>query len=585
MSTPQRDYSTVDFSSPTKVCDIVLKGGITSGVVYPLAIVRLAQRYRFSSVGGTSAGAIGAALTAAAEHGRHAPGGGFARLAGLPAYLGKNLLGLFQPAPALRTPFRMFLAALSEEALPFRLLAMASAAACGHYLATFLGALPGLVLALWAGCAGETGWLALGLVLAVLGSVLLVAWRLASSVLSELPKHRYGVCPGIRQPGYAGDAFTDWLAQEIDATAGLQAGAGPLTFGHLDHPPAGAPPIRLAMMTTNLMMRRPYRLPLRDRLYAFRAADFDQLFPAAVVQYLRQNCRPWGKPQPGCEPEYYHFPDAEKLPVIVAVRMSLSFPGLISAVPLYICDRTLNTREKRQQLQPCLFSDGGLSSNFPIHFFDRLWPSAPTFAIALDSHDPDRARSDQRAWMPKSAGSGVRLPVEPIQGLGGFLMRLVDTAKDWQDHLQSTLPGYRERIAHVTLNDKEGGLNLTMRQETIDAVSGYGAQAADLLGEFSLDMHRWRRFLVAMARVEQTVDEMAKSWETSVEGESFAQFIERYAYTKPKSYEQPSRAHTEELLKRAATLAELGKAWRQSPTIRSGKIPQPDTDLRITPKP
>ena len=55
---------------PRRVCDIVLKGGITSGIVYPLALVKLAEKYRFSCIGGTSAGAIAAAACAAAEYGR-----------------------------------------------------------------------------------------------------------------------------------------------------------------------------------------------------------------------------------------------------------------------------------------------------------------------------------------------------------------------------------------------------------------------------------------------------------------------------------------------------------------------------------
>ena len=42
-------------------CDIVMKGGITSGVVYPLAAVELSTKYRFVNIGGTSAGAIAAA--------------------------------------------------------------------------------------------------------------------------------------------------------------------------------------------------------------------------------------------------------------------------------------------------------------------------------------------------------------------------------------------------------------------------------------------------------------------------------------------------------------------------------------------
>ena len=52
-----------------------MKGGITSGVVYPNTVSRLAETYRFVSIGGTSAGAIAAAATAAAEY-RRAQGSG-----------------------------------------------------------------------------------------------------------------------------------------------------------------------------------------------------------------------------------------------------------------------------------------------------------------------------------------------------------------------------------------------------------------------------------------------------------------------------------------------------------------------------
>ena len=75
--------------SPTHECDIVMKGGITSGVIYPLAVCELAQVYRLRSVGGASAGAIAAAAAAAAEVGRAtgaaaARGGGFLGLVPIP---------------------------------------------------------------------------------------------------------------------------------------------------------------------------------------------------------------------------------------------------------------------------------------------------------------------------------------------------------------------------------------------------------------------------------------------------------------------------------------------------------------------
>jgi predicted acylesterase/phospholipase RssA len=51
-------------------CDLVMKGGIASGLVYPKAIQELSTKFRFRDIGGTSAGAIAAVVTAAAEHGR-----------------------------------------------------------------------------------------------------------------------------------------------------------------------------------------------------------------------------------------------------------------------------------------------------------------------------------------------------------------------------------------------------------------------------------------------------------------------------------------------------------------------------------
>ncbi|HSJ94387.1 MAG TPA: hypothetical protein VK896_10170, partial [Gaiellaceae bacterium] len=91
-----------------------MKGGITSGVVYPGAVVKLARRYRFRSIGGASAGALAAVAAAAAEHGRAS--GGFARLAEVPGELASTvdgapfILTMFQPEPSTRPLFRAALA-------------------------------------------------------------------------------------------------------------------------------------------------------------------------------------------------------------------------------------------------------------------------------------------------------------------------------------------------------------------------------------------------------------------------------------------------------------------------------------------
>jgi acetylglutamate kinase len=59
------DLKTADYSQATMNCDVLMKGGVTSGIVYPLALCRLAQQYVLRNIGGTSAGAIAAALGAA----------------------------------------------------------------------------------------------------------------------------------------------------------------------------------------------------------------------------------------------------------------------------------------------------------------------------------------------------------------------------------------------------------------------------------------------------------------------------------------------------------------------------------------
>jgi len=294
----------------------------------------------------------------------------------------------------------------------------------------------------------------------------------------------------------------------------------------------------------------------------------------------------------GEQGEFYYFPDPSLLPLLVGARMSLSFPGLISAVPLWTRDFTLRDKAERDKLRRCLFSDGGLTSNFPIQFFDHLLPNSPTFAITLDEYDSKR--NYDSVWLPDKALSGIQLPIVLFSGLGSFLLKLLYSAMDWHDNLQSTLPGYRERIVHVALKPDEGGLNLTMSQATVDKLVSFGREAGILLrDDFDMDEHRWRRFLVSMARMEETLDEVAAAYE-QVPGE-FGTFLEKYVeeqkpYREPEHsgehppYTQDTQLRVEAMLKRAEALVALGKGWRDPPTIRGGHIPKPATNLRITPK-
>ena len=100
-----------------RFCDLILNGGVASGVVYPWAVVELARRYRFRRIGGNSVGAMAAALAAAAEYGRCCSNpDAFEVLRRTPGDLAEEdaqgrtqMLRLFQPPPALRRLFECFL--------------------------------------------------------------------------------------------------------------------------------------------------------------------------------------------------------------------------------------------------------------------------------------------------------------------------------------------------------------------------------------------------------------------------------------------------------------------------------------------
>jgi len=227
------DPRTYDYGQAARFCDIVMKGGITSGVVYPHAVCELARTYRFRNVGGTSAGAIAAAATAAAERGRGS--GAFARLAELPAWLGSDshLQDLFQPQPATRGLYAILIAAIGRGPS-----AALGAAGRHHPLALGVGAAPGAALLLLAALEGH-GALAVvaivaGAVLAFAGAAVALVARVLKGVARAVPDNGYGLCSGWAPPDEAPtEPLTTWLHRLLLDYAGPLPPGAPLTFGHL----------------------------------------------------------------------------------------------------------------------------------------------------------------------------------------------------------------------------------------------------------------------------------------------------------------------------------------------------------------
>jgi hypothetical protein len=182
------EYTDKDFANPSAVCDIIMKGGISSGVVYPLAIIELAKRYRFSNVGGTSAGAIAAAAAAAAEYGRHVHGKGFMRLTKLPKEVGKLLFNLFQPSPSLKPLFNVFVAVVRTGGTTTKIVNVILAAIAGFYFAACVGLLPGFLIILAAWWYSNLALILLGTLLGLIGLVSGVGIAVYRAVTSR-PRH------------------------------------------------------------------------------------------------------------------------------------------------------------------------------------------------------------------------------------------------------------------------------------------------------------------------------------------------------------------------------------------------------------
>ena len=561
----------------TKYCDIIMRGGITSGVVYPGAVVELVDRgYTFKNVGGASAGAIAAAMTAAAQHAATAgiktgdvgakfqPG--FAGIAAMPKWFGavtggasgaSNLLKLFQPQQSTSRLFTILMwvlrsgrettgddgrgkyekaterratlraalgvaAAFPWIAVPVLLFgaAVAAAAFCGAALAAFaaLAWLCGEAVAeRWA----WFGWL-LGTIsgLGALAAALLtaaVAFGMSAFVYANrsLPKNFFGICSGgseHRDRRYATDnppPLGHWMSETINELAGRRArDSKPLTFGDLWGPDKDIrnADLRLHVMTTDLSRSRPYRLPFDDDEppFYFAETEFRRLFPAEVVNWMversRERLAAAEKDRFGTAVVLYGdvkyrghltllpLPRACDLPVVAATRMSMSFPLLLAAVPLYTIE---HSKQGGVHALRHWFSDGGMCSNFPIHLFDSPLPRWPTFGINLryfdekrtPAHLPAAPRLPGRSYLPNSDADDAFSFNFPIgeRGIGSFVSAIKSAMQNWLDFAQMDYPGFRDRIAQVYLDGKEGGMNLNMPQSVIQKLSSRGKTAAGLL--------------------------------------------------------------------------------------------------------
>lgn len=597
-------------------CDLVMKGGVASGIVYPDAIYEISRRFDIKSIGGTSAGAIAAALGAAAqyrrlrERGEPAADAGFDRIRTIPETLGagKRLLKLFTPNRATRALFNIVADVFSPRK-PRWIKALCLVRA--YPIQAAIGALPALLYAYAAFATAPpmriVHWL-VALAIGILGSVAGGAVSLVWDALRKLPGNCYGLVSGITD-GRPNDtiALDAWLTNELEATAGIDPGTVPLTFGMLWNPLRGpvasgieTPPtsdrraIDLQMVTTCLTQGRPYRFPTRTSRFYFKPEELRAFFPPHVVRWMCERARADAAPLEGL----VALPPIGDLPVIVATRMSLAFPLLLSAVPLYALDYT---DEPPRRPQPVWFSDGGLTSNFPIQMFDSPLPRWPTLALNLGPIGPRTPPDDVVTIAKRSAGRLQRFV--PVTGVLGFGVALFEALQNWNDAMQMVLPGFRDRIATIAMAPDEGGLNLEMDAATVARLRQRGADAARALierfatpselrpdaPELSWEGHRWTRLRVEFETLGEHLArfEAAYSRPWQPHDVSYAQLIVAHD---PQSVPRRSYPLGDGQEGRAAAarvangIVALSDRFAAAPGLRSN-LPRPEPSLVVRPDP
>jgi predicted acylesterase/phospholipase RssA len=634
-----------------RFCDLVLDGGVINGVVYPGFLIEMARKFRFHSLGGTSVGAIAAALAAACEYNRRfGSDNGFNEvLAKMPKELAAlvdtnnevtKIRSLFQAEEPVQRLFNWIVDLLGGQVGHLNQLAKAQSEqqkdeksaqlhepSSRSYVFVILDAwgkaikhlgtsLFGYVI--WASIAlgltvcfrSTTGWINLALFSALFSFSSLCLHPLFVGIkqfFALIHTSGMGMCTGMRVQGSPNAGLMEWLYEGTQKGAGLSMDR-PLTFNDLWLAPAGPSgsfadshvrAIDLRMITTCLSHGRIYELPLTcdDGTVMFRLTELAPYFPEPVMAHLRRvsktisfdsskilskkfadrradlkrfeasdsrrlldiECK-LQEQQKIFEAEFsaaedpdlgLHAPNLRllpigDLPILVAARMSMSCPVLFQNLPLLGFNLDRNAED--MNLVRLWFSDGGIGSNFPIHFFDQAIPSWPTFGMKILDEPPRLSPRGQtlNAYIPylhrdgafdnliyprDTSGFTVPAGITNIKTAIKYLFSIYASAKDGHDQSYLRMPDVRNRVILAYMNNRAGNmLNLKISPEMIielaEKIGSLGGKNAALafLGEQTagestdwVDMwkdHRWVRLHMLIHGLKDYVSGFSRSLRT-----------------------------------------------------------------------
>lgn len=188
-------------------------------------------------------------------------------------------------------------------------------------------------------------------------------------------------------------------------------------------------------------------------------------------------------------------------------------------------------------------------------------------------------------WLPKGNRGGL-LPTWnhfESHGVFGFVGAILNVMQNWRDNLQMPVPGYRDRIVHISHTDREGGLNLKMNAAVIRTMSERGRRAGEaLLTRFDWDNHAWVRYRSTMGCLETLLEKFGNSYRNPLP-EDLAVWNVINGQGQPPSY--PWHASQQSWAPQAtAELASLMAKWFEGRECFSIGAPKPRPEMRINPK-
>jgi hypothetical protein len=174
----------------------------------------------------------------------------------------------------------------------------------------------------------------------------------------------------------------------------------------------------------------------------------------------------------------------------------------------------------------------------------------------------------------------------------GFLGLISTTMQNWMDRSTVPVPGYRDRIADIYLDERvEGGMNLNMSPDVVARLSQRGSIVGEKLCARYTDQevtplnwrgHRWARFLSTMAGTEEWLLDFLEAYELDRArgGDSIAGMLRGEREAIP-AYRPGSQSWLTECGAATDQLLELARAWQSRGRFFGESAPKPAPELRL----